>query len=132
MILAALLAVATIPSGQSFTCDVARILDGDTFVCASGVRVRLRAIDAPEMPGHCRRGRQCAPGDPYASKAALTRLAYRQTLTCIADGRTHDRVAAWCSVSGFLRIRRDLSCLQFRAGYAVREAKYDRDGRLCR
>lgn len=29
-------------------CAVARIVDGDTFVCRSGVRVRLLLIDAPE------------------------------------------------------------------------------------
>ena len=29
-------------------CQVARIIDGDTFACASGVRVRLLLIDAPE------------------------------------------------------------------------------------
>lgn len=29
-------------------CVVDRVIDGDTFVCASGVRVRLLLIDAPE------------------------------------------------------------------------------------
>lgn len=30
------------------SCLVARIIDGDTFACASGARVRLLLIDAPE------------------------------------------------------------------------------------
>lgn len=45
-------------------------IDGDTLRCG-GERIRLLGIDAPELPGHCRRGRQCMQGDPYASKAAL-------------------------------------------------------------
>lgn len=45
-------------------------VDGDTLRCG-GERIRLLGIDAPEMPGHCRRGRQCVEGDPYAAKAAL-------------------------------------------------------------
>lgn len=45
-------------------------IDGDTLRCGKE-RIRLLGIDAPEMPGHCRRGRKCVPGDPYASKAAL-------------------------------------------------------------
>jgi micrococcal nuclease len=114
-----------------FLCLVTRVIDGDTFVCDNGIHVRLRAIDAPEMPGHCRSNRHCAPGDPFASKAALTRLVDRRTLRCVADGRTHNRVAAWCTI-GSLWNRRDLSCAQYRAGYAIREAKYDRDRRLCR
>lgn len=31
------------------TCIVERVIDGDTFVCAGGERVRLLLIDAPEM-----------------------------------------------------------------------------------
>lgn len=31
------------------TCTVARIVDGDTFVCEGGTRVRLILIDTPEM-----------------------------------------------------------------------------------
>src|SRR3546814_9736979 len=46
--------------------------DGDTIRCGSE-RIRLLGIDAPEMPGHCRKGRQCAPGNPRAAKAGLAR-----------------------------------------------------------
>jgi micrococcal nuclease len=127
MILLALAAAVFVPSGQRFECRPVEVNDGDTFRCSSGVKVRLRAIDAPEMPGHCRRGRQCAPGDPFASKRELTHRVAGRTLQCVADGRTHRRTAAWCSAAGV-----DLSCAQFRGGYAIREAKFDRDRRLCR
>lgn len=127
MILPLLISTLVIPAGKGFECEVVRIADGDTFTCSSGVRVRLRAIDAPELPGHCRRGRQCAPGDPYASKRNLERLIAGRTLRCIADGRTYNRVAAWCSLNGV-----DLSCSQYRGGWAIRETKWDRNRRLCR
>lgn len=45
-------------------------VDGDTLRCGKE-RIRLLGIDAPEMPGHCRRGRRCVSGDPHASKLAL-------------------------------------------------------------
>lgn len=41
---------------------------------------RLLSIDAPEMPGHCRRGRACTPGDPYASKASVSGLVRGQAV----------------------------------------------------
>ncbi len=51
----------------SFICASPIAIDGDTLRCAAGPRVRLAGIDAPEIPGHCRRGRKCTPGDPAAS-----------------------------------------------------------------
>ena len=48
-------------------------IDGDTIRCAEQ-RVRLLGSDAAELPGHCRSGRDCAPGDPLAQKRALARL----------------------------------------------------------
>jgi endonuclease YncB( thermonuclease family) len=47
------------------------VTDGDTIRCGDE-RIRLLGIDAPELPGHCRSGRNCAPGDPYASTSSLT------------------------------------------------------------
>lgn len=44
------------------------VTDGDTIRCGAE-RIRLLGIDAPELPGHCRSGRACAPGDPYGSIA---------------------------------------------------------------
>src|SRR4051812_48974674 len=49
-----------------------RAIDGDTLVC-DGERIRLNGIDAPELPGHCRPGRRCVVGDPFAAKADLER-----------------------------------------------------------
>jgi endonuclease YncB( thermonuclease family) len=110
-----------------FTCEVASVHDGDTFRCASGVKIRLSAIDTPEMPGACRPGRACAPGDPHAAKAALAGMIAGRTLSCENVGKSYDRVAAWCSANGV-----DLSCALLSKGHAVRRAQFDRKNRLAR
>jgi endonuclease YncB( thermonuclease family) len=110
-----------------FLCIVASVSDGDTLRCTDGTRVRLAAIDSPELPGHCRRGRHCAPGDPYAARASLTKLAAGKTLRCERTGKSWNRVTAWCRAGSV-----DLSCAQYRAGYAIRLPEYDRGRRLCR
>ena len=56
---APVLQVARVP------CRVSRVIDGDTFTCSGGRRVRLLSIDAPES-------RQGVAGD--SAKAALQRL----------------------------------------------------------
>lgn len=111
----------------SFTCHVSRVSDGDSFKCRQGPRVRLAAIDAPEMPGSCRPGRKCAPGDPYAAKAALSRLIAGKAVRCEPVGQSYNRIAAWCSSGGT-----DLSCAMVRSGHAVRLQQYDRQNRICR
>jgi endonuclease YncB( thermonuclease family) len=117
---------ATEPKG-AFSCAVSYVTDGDTFRCANGTRVRLSSIDTPEMPGACRPGRSCAPGNPYAAKAALERLIGGRTVRCQPVGMSYNRVAAWCSVNGM-----DLSCAMIRNGHAVRLARFDQERRLCR
>lgn len=117
---------ARTPNG-SFSCVVRSVTDGDTFRCSNGTRVRLSSIDTPEMPGSCRQGRACAPGNPYAAKAALQRLIAGRTVQCQPVGTSYNRVAAWCSVGGV-----DLSCAMVRGGYAVRLPTLDRERRLCR
>ena len=67
-------------SDADVICDDASVTDGDTLRCGA-LRIRLASIDAPEMPGHCRRGRTCVEGDPYASKAAASSNAAKQTRT---------------------------------------------------
>lgn len=105
----------------AFVCLAAIAIDGDTLRCAGLGRVRLLAIDAPELPGHCRKGRECTPGDPFASKASLARLVEGRQVTCRSQGRDgYGRTLARCSASG-----RDLSCAQVAAGSAV-----ERYGRL--
>ncbi len=37
------------PQGPTEPCVVARIVDGDTFACRGGLRVRLIGVDAPEL-----------------------------------------------------------------------------------
>ena len=110
-----------------FSCTVQSVTDGDTFRCSNGTRVRLSSIDTPEMPGSCRPGRACAPGDPYAAKAALQRLIGGRTILCQPVGMSYNRVAAWCSVNGM-----DLSCAMVRNGHAIRLPQHDMDRRLCR
>lgn len=62
----------------------ATAIDGDTFRIEDR-RYRLARIDAPELPGHCRPGRHCVAGDPYAAKRAL-QWYIDQGLYCRAIG----------------------------------------------
>lgn len=114
-------------SSSALSCRVVSVTDGDTFRCADGTRIRLAAIDAPEMPGSCQAGRNCAPGNPYKSKAALQRLISGRTVQCVPVGRSYNRIVAWCSIGG-----QDLSCVMVSSGNAVRLDRYDRQGRMCR
>jgi micrococcal nuclease len=99
----------------AFLCASPVAVDGDTLRCRGQGLVRLHSIDAPEMPGHCRRGRICTPGDPHASKASLAALVRSGPVTCRAEGRDrYGRMLARCESR-----RRDLSCEQVRRGQAV-------------
>jgi endonuclease YncB( thermonuclease family) len=110
-----------------FTCQVAYVHDGDTFRCTDGTRIRLSAIDAPEMPGACRPGRHCAPGDPYQAQRALASMIDRRMVECERNGTSYNRVVAWCSIGG-----RDLSCAMLRNGNAIRLPRFDPHERLNR
>lgn len=99
-------------------------VDGDTLRCGRE-RIRLIGIDAPELPGHCRRGRRCVPGDPVASRLHLSRnLKGRATIERGGFDR-YGRTLAMVRVAG-----RDLSCAQIRAGQAIYIARWDSDGDL--
>ena len=108
----------------AFVCAVVAVHDGDTLRCASGVRVRLAGIDAPEI-GKCPRYRWCAPGDAVASREALKRMVIGRVIRCTVAGVSYDRTVAWCRTPA----GGDVSCAMFRAGRAIRRWDYDR--RLC-
>lgn len=64
-----------IDAPPAIICQAPRAVDGDTIRCKNWpVAIRLAGIDAPELPGHCRRGRSCVAGDPIASRGALRAL----------------------------------------------------------
>ncbi|WP_292632828.1 thermonuclease family protein [Novosphingobium sp. 28-62-57] len=102
-------------SADQFRCTTVRVIDGDTFAC-DGRRIRLQGIDAPELAGHCRPGRQCTPGDGAASSESLARLVQWNAVQCRAvDVDSYGRTVARCTAG-----KKDLSCAQLDAGQAVR------------
>jgi endonuclease YncB( thermonuclease family) len=104
------------PDPAPITCAAASvyIVDGDT-IHACGERVRLAAIDAPELPGHCNPRRACTPGDGWASKDNLARLIGANGVTLRPlDRDRYGRLVACASVNG-----RDLSNAQVAGGFAV-------------
>lgn len=108
-------AAASEATGLGVGCVSPVVVDGDTLRCGS-TRIRLSSIDAPEMPGHCRPGRECTPGDPYASTGNLRSLVNGQAVECRqVDTDHYGRAVARCSVRG-----QDLSCAQVEGGFAVR------------
>lgn len=108
-------ALSAARSGENVGCSDPRVVDGDTLRCGA-VRIRLQGIDAPELPGHCARGRQCVRGDPFASTDNLRALVRGAAMTCRkADIDRYGRIVARCSARG-----RDLSCEQVKGGFAVR------------
>lgn len=89
-------------------------IDGDTLRCG-GERIRLLAIDTPEMPGHCRRGRRCAPGDPYAATESLSRMLTGRAEIARTGRDRYGRTLARVRVNGV-----DLSDYQLAQGVARR------------
>jgi endonuclease YncB( thermonuclease family) len=98
-----------------FLCLSPVAVDGDTLRCAGVGMVRLLGIDAPEMPGHCRAGRVCTPGDGRDSKVVLARLIAGQRIVCAPAARdSYGRVLARCDDGAV-----DLSCAMIASGHAV-------------
>jgi micrococcal nuclease len=113
----------------TFLCLAAIAIDGDTLRCSNILdangRVRLARIDAPEMAGHCRAGRDCVQGDPVAAKAALSKLLVGPVRCEVVDALPgqrgfqerdrYGRIVARCSAGG-----RDLGQAMIAAGHAVK------------
>jgi micrococcal nuclease len=101
-------------------------VDGDTLRCGK-LRVRLLGIDAAELPGHCRRGRQCAPGDPKAHSRALAAfIAGGVTVQSIATDRYGRTVAVVRDRAG-----RNASCAMLGSG-ATYKPQWDNGYRIMR
>lgn len=103
--LAAICLLAASPAAaQTFTCNVQRIIDGDTFDCTHGPRVRSAGIDAPERT------------QPFGlqSANALADLVAGKPLTCVTFAHSYARTVAAC----FLPDKRSLEEVQVRAGWA--------------
>jgi len=102
---------------ELIACPSPRHHDGDAIRCGSGhgKSMRLYAIDAPEMPGACRPGRWCVPGDPYASRDHLASLTAGRSVAyrVLSDDR-YRRHIVQAFADGV-----DLSCAMVRDGYAI-------------
>lgn len=107
-------------AAAAFACASPVAVDGDTLRCGGGAAhpsflVRLLGIDAPELPGHCRPGRVCTPGDGAASTRAMAALIAGGRVVCAAQGRdSYGRVLASCRAGGV-----ELSCAMVARGFAV-------------
>jgi len=96
------------------------VTDGDTIRCGDE-RIRLLAIDAPELPGHCARGRNCIEGDPFASSTSLQEAVRGKKLTVERAGTDrYGRTIAVIFADGV-----NLSCHQLETGHAVYQRRYD-------
>lgn len=122
--LTALLLLLVAPPASPGGCVAA---DGDTLRCGRE-HIRLLGIDAPELPGHCQRGRRCAPGAPYASTRSLTAGLARGPVTIRRVATDHyGRTLALVQAGNT-----DLSCWQLARGRAIYKPYWDTDGQLAR
>lgn len=101
-------------------CAAPVAVDGDTVRCGPHL-LRLLGIDAPELPGHCRKGRICVPGDPYRSQHSLARAMQGKRVTWQKFGT--DRygrplVMIWAGP-------RNLACHQLATGNARYKIQWD-------
>jgi endonuclease YncB( thermonuclease family) len=112
-----------IDAPPAILCHAPRAVDGDTIACANlPANVRLLGIDAPELPGHCHKPRQCTAGDGQASARALAALLKSGPVW--VAGSSHDRYGR---ILARVRIGTiDASCRMISAGHAV--PRYSRIG----
>lgn len=94
-----------------------RVVDGDTVELATGrrrVKVRLRALHAPELPSP----------EGTAARAAMERLAAKGPFTCVAASRrlSHGRTVADCRTAR----GEDVATAMIRSGVATHCERYGR------
>ena len=112
---------AAVLMGAPLPCVDAVAIDGDTVKCAGGVKLRLTGIDAPEMPGHCRPGRVCVPGDPIASRDRLRKNMLKKSITYRPIKLDkYGRTVAMLYADGA-----NLVCAQLRTSSAVYKVTWD-------
>lgn len=104
------------PVSDLIACPEPNHHDGDALRCGyHGRSMRLYAIDAPEMPGACRPGRWCVPGDPYASRDHLASLTAGRTVSYRVLSVDHyGRSVVQAFADGV-----DLSCRMVADGFAI-------------
>lgn len=71
------------PMGETTPCQVQRIVDGDTFACTDGTRVRLIGIDTPELSQ--------APFGEQASRALADLMPVGSSILLERDVELNDR-----------------------------------------
>lgn len=119
-------ALSFLQPGYNDTVSGCTVTDGDTIRC-NGERIRLLGIDTPELPGHCREGRACVEGDPYAATQSLAdALVGMIRINRAGEDRYGRTLATLSSDKG------DLSCWQLQHGQAVYKAKWDDGKRVAR
>jgi uncharacterized membrane protein YsdA (DUF1294 family) len=103
-------------AATSFACLNPSHHDGDNIRCSNiDGAMRLHGIDAPEMPGACRPGRDCTPGDPYAARDYLRSLTRGRDVRCtVVDVDVYGRQVVECAADG-----QNLGCAMIAGGHAV-------------
>ena len=83
-----------------FPCDVTVVIDADTIICASGVHIRLAAINAREKDGTCRHNAPCPDMRHAQAKPIVERMILHRTIQCRQVGTSYRRIVADCTYQG--------------------------------
>ena len=98
-----------------------QVIDGDTLD-VGGVRVRLHAIDAPELDQVCLAGSREVPCGRWVRDAVKVRYAGRVASCTALDTDRYGRTVARCTVDG-----QDIGGMLVSDGLAFAYLKYGRD-----